>query len=72
MTWLDTDADGHEVEVRRIQPYQAVKSYLCPGCGRDIPAGTGHLVAVPLGATDLRRHWHRGCWEARHRRRPRA
>lgn len=54
-----------EVEVRRIQPYQAVKTYLCPGCNREIPPGTGHYVVVPLDAPDLRRHWHRGCWDRR-------
>lgn len=60
-----------EVEVRRIQPYEATKAYLCPGCNRDIAAGTGHVVAVPRSAPDLRRHWHKGCWEARQRRGPR-
>lgn len=69
-TWQDLDADGQVVEVRRVQPYQAMKRYVCPGCNQDIPARTGHLVAVPIAAPDLRRHWHRGCWEARHRRRP--
>jgi hypothetical protein len=64
-TWHDTGADGLEAEVRRVQPYQAVKAYLCPGCGREISTGTGHLVVVPVEAADLRRHWHRGCWVAR-------
>jgi hypothetical protein len=61
---------GLEVEVRRVQPYEATKAYLCPGCNQDIPSGTGHIVAVPTDAPDLRRHWHRGCWTNRHRRRP--
>jgi hypothetical protein len=60
-----------ECDVRRVQPYQATKAYVCPGCNRDIPAGTGHVVAVPIEAPELRRHWHRGCWEQRHRRMPR-
>ena len=60
-----------ECEVRRVQPYQAAKDYICPGCNRDIPAGTGHIVAVPIEAPDLRRHWHHGCWAARTRRAPR-
>ncbi len=60
-----------DVEVRRVQPYEASKGYVCPGCNRDIPAGTGHLVVVPIAAPDLRRHWHRGCWAGRDRRRPR-
>jgi hypothetical protein len=57
-------------EVRRVQPYQATKTYLCPGCHGDIAPGTGHLVVVPAGAPDLRRHWHHACWEMRARRRP--
>lgn len=63
--WLDTD-----VEVRRIQPFQATKTYLCPGCNQDIGPGTGHLVVVPLEAPDLRRHWHQPCWAHRDRRHP--
>jgi hypothetical protein len=61
---------AEEVEVRRIQPYQALKTYLCPGCNQDIRPGEGHVVVVPIGAADLRRHWHRPCWENRARRRP--
>lgn len=60
-----------DCEVRRVQPYEAHKSYVCPGCTRDIPAGMGHLVAVPKDAPDLRRHWHRGCWDRRLTREPR-
>ena len=63
----DRDED---VEVRRLQPYQATKPYTCPGCNQVIPAGTGHLVVVPHAAPDLRRHWHHACWAHRHRRRP--
>ena len=48
--------------VNVIQPYQAGKTYTCPGCGGDISPGTGHLVVVPEYEPDLRRHWHRGCW----------
>ena len=59
---------GHTV--RRVHPYEATKSYQCPGCTRDITPGTGHVVAIPDEAPDLRRHWHHGCWQARHRRRP--
>jgi hypothetical protein len=59
-----------EYEVRFIQPFQATKRYLCPGCNHDIAPGTGHVVVVPVEAADLRRHWHRPCWEGRHRRRP--
>ena len=55
--------------VHPIQPYQARKTYLCPGCETPIPAGTGHLVVVPEQTPDLRRHWHRGCWYKEERRR---
>jgi hypothetical protein len=69
-------ASGHpldeDVEVRRVQPYEATKRYLCPGCHQDIPVGLGHLVVVPREAPDLRRHWHHACWERRADRRPRA
>ncbi len=59
------------VDTRFVQPYQAVKVYLCPGCNRDIPVGMSHLVAVPRDAPDLRRHWHRACWNRRATRGPR-
>ena len=51
------------IEVRRVQPYEARKQYVCPGCNRDIPVGMGHNVCVPRDAPDLRRHWHYACWE---------
>lgn len=66
----DEPADPDGVEVRRIQPYQATKEYRCPGCNQEIPVGAGHLVAVPLDAPDLRRHWHAPCWDNRTRRHP--
>ncbi len=53
------------IETRRIQPYEARKTYICPGCQQDIPQGMGHLVAVPQDAPDLRRHWHHQCWQRR-------
>ena len=56
-----------ELDVRFLHPFQATKRYVCPGCNHDIEAGTGHYVVVPVEAPDLRRHWHRPCWE---RRRP--
>jgi hypothetical protein len=59
-----------EVEIRRVQPYQARKPYLCPGCNQDIATGLGHLVVVPLVAPELRRHWHHPCWIHRRSRRP--
>ncbi|MEZ5380710.1 MAG: hypothetical protein R2754_02815 [Microthrixaceae bacterium] len=57
--------DPSAVDVRFVQPYEANKAYLCPWCNRDLPPGTGHVVVVPHDAADLRRHWHRGCWDKR-------
>ena len=54
---------GIEVDVRIVHPYRALKAYRCPGCGHAIRPGTGHVVVVPVDATDLRRHWHKPCWE---------
>jgi hypothetical protein len=66
---MDPDAYG-EVTVMRVQPYQALKAYLCPGCQQEITVGLGHLVVVPDDAPDDRRHWHHVCWQMRGRRRP--
>ena len=59
-----------DVEVRFVHPFQARKEYVCPGCQQEIPAGMGHVVVVPRATPDLRRHWHRPCWERRTKRRP--
>ena len=66
---VNDPSDTNESEVRFIQPYDAVKEYLCPGCNRIIPVGMGHMVAIPPDDPDLRRHWHRGCWNNRRSRR---
>ena len=58
-----------ELEVRFLPSYQSSKDYTCPSCNRPIPARTAHYVVVPVEAPDLRRHWHRGCWDGRARRR---
>ena len=58
------------VEVRRVHPFQALKRYVCPGCQQEIHVGTGHVVVFPQGEPELRRHWHRPCWERRSSRRP--
>ena len=65
---LADPSDTEGSEVRFVQPYEATKVYLCPGCNRDIPEGMGHMVAIPPDAPDLRRHWHRGCWNNRQSR----
>jgi len=53
-----------------VQPYEARRRYVCPGCNQAIEPGTGHTVVVPKREPDLRRHWHHACWEHRDRRRP--
>lgn len=55
-------------EVTHVQPYQAVKTYRCPGCDHEILPGVGHEVVVPVEAPDARRHWHTPCWRAEVRR----
>lgn len=54
-----------ELEVRHVQPYEARKIYVCPGCNRDIPEGLGHYVVIPSESPVLRRHWHYACWDRR-------
>jgi hypothetical protein len=58
--WTEDDED--RVEVRHVQPYEAVKAYRCPGCDHEIRPGEGHEVVVPSAAPGERRHWHTGCW----------
>lgn len=55
--------------VRDMAASQAVKAYVCPGCGARIGPGTAHLVVWPAEpdvggdrAVDERRHWHTACW----------
>ncbi|MGO4535560.1 hypothetical protein [Leifsonia sp. 2MCAF36] len=68
--WRRTESRrGGEWNVQPVSAAQAQKTYVCPGCGRDILPGTSHLVAWRadgvLGDTaDLaaRRHWHESCW----------
>jgi hypothetical protein len=68
---LESWPDGDWV-VRLVPGAASVKSYRCPGCDQEIPAGTAHLVAWPSlspGPSE-RRHWHRPCWDRRIQRRP--
>ncbi|MEV4774686.1 hypothetical protein LTA6_003282 [Microbacterium sp. LTA6] len=68
--WKRTEVRrGTEWTVQPISAVQSQKEYVCPGCGREIAAGTAHLVAwradgVLGDAADLaaRRHWHTHCW----------
>jgi hypothetical protein len=58
---LDPVADGWHLRV--MQPYQAAKTYRCPGCDQEIFPRTLHVVVWPEGSPELRRHWHRACWQ---------
>jgi hypothetical protein len=53
--------DGWHVRV--VQPYQATKTYRCPGCEHEVRERTAHVVVWPDGSPAERRHWHRPCWE---------
>jgi hypothetical protein len=44
------------------------KAYRCPGCDHVVRAGVWHLVVVPHGDVDARRHWHTECWRKELRR----
>jgi hypothetical protein len=77
---VEADHPEGPLEVRHVQPYQAVKPYRCPGCDHEIRPATPHVVAWPAawgadGDRDEdaglgeRRHWHTACWRARDRRR---
>jgi hypothetical protein len=75
---VEPGPDGDWV-VRSVTGAGSPKSYRCPGCDHEIPAGVAHVVAWPVEGTaygadglDARRHWHRGCWAARTRGRRRA
>lgn len=68
--WRRTETRrGIEWNVQPVSSLQAQKSYVCPGCGREIAPGVSHVVAwradgVLGDAADLaaRRHWHETCW----------
>lgn len=56
--------------VQPVAPASAVKSYVCPGCGLEVPPGQSHIVAwradgLMGDAADIaaRRHWHSHCWK---------
>ncbi|WTW97362.1 ATP/GTP-binding protein [Streptomycetaceae bacterium NBC_01309] len=63
----ESDRDGEWI-VRPVSGAAAAKTYRCPGCDHEIPAGVPHVVAWRadgLGTVDDRRHWHRACWNNR-------
>jgi hypothetical protein len=64
----ESKRDG-EWNVQPLSAANAVKTYICPGCGLEITPGTAHTVAwradgIMGPADDLagRRHWHLHCW----------
>jgi uncharacterized protein with PIN domain len=61
--YVEDPLTGQMAELQKVQPYQALKEYVCPGCNQEIRAGTGHVVIVPLGHSETRRHWHTACQE---------
>jgi hypothetical protein len=61
--WASAD-DGYEV-----REVAGDKGYICPGCDHAIRPGLRHLVVVPVGEADARRHWHTKCWQSDLRRR---
>jgi hypothetical protein len=50
--------EGFEVHIATNK----LKSYRCPYCEGWIAPGSRHVVAVPVGDADARRHYHSGCW----------
>ncbi|WP_072790751.1 hypothetical protein [Ferrithrix thermotolerans] len=64
---LTDPLSGLIADVRFVHPYRANKIYICPLCNQEILHGIGHYVVVPFEAPDLRRHWHRQCWQRRTR-----
>ncbi len=70
VSFVEDPMGAGTAQVHRVQPYQADKTYVCPGCNQEIRPGTGHLVVVPTSDPTGRRHWHSPCWEHRARRRP--
>lgn len=61
---------GESWNVQPVSAVQAVKDYVCPGCGLVIVSGLAHIVAwradgVLGDVADLaaRRHWHSHCWK---------
>lgn len=63
---------GEDFTVRPVTGSAATKSYRCPGCDLLIPVRTPHVVVWPVlrgltgrSGTEVRRHWHTGCWRSR-------
>jgi hypothetical protein len=66
---VETGPRGEQYYVATPRPTD--KTYICPGCNREIAGETQHIVAWPVehilgedAAAQARRHWHSGCWRA--------
>jgi hypothetical protein len=62
-TFVSDPLTGEQAEYQAIQPYQARKEYVCPGCNQEIRVGVGHVAVVPINRPEARRHWHKPCYE---------
>ncbi|HTG47348.1 MAG TPA: hypothetical protein VK646_06810 [Actinomycetota bacterium] len=56
------------VEGFEVRNVTGPKEYRCPGCDHVIRPGSWHLVVVPDGDAEGRRHWHTECWRSELRR----
>jgi len=54
--------DWAELDGFEVRQVGGEKEYRCPGCDHMIRAGIWHLVVVPTGDAEARRHWHTECW----------
>lgn len=66
---FERDRDG-DWTVRTVR--SADKTYICPACQQQVPAGVEHVVAWNRDAIggeaaglEFRRHWHSSCWRRR-------
>jgi hypothetical protein len=57
-----------EVDGFDVRHVGGQKEFRCPGCDHFVRAGVWHLVVVPVGDPDARRHWHTECWRRELRR----
>jgi hypothetical protein len=57
--------DGYSI---RAVSGERGKPYRCPGCQQLIGPGVPHLVVMPEGDVEGRRHWHTPCWRREVRR----
>jgi|GEM_PF-249842 len=68
---IDTDVSGQWF-VQYISATSARKTYVCPGCRRNVAVGSAHYVVWKNDhlfgkqrAIEERRHWHLKCWDIR-------